>query len=1415
MLGAYEREEGAVSSRFGSQIVNRDPDYVGDGQNYFFAAPVNTITRLKYNSATWRYAGSGGGLYRRTGDTQGPYTLIASGLSGSPFGSISTNCFASSQPYLFIADASRMLKDSGTGTPTQWGITPPNQPANATEYAPKILMIDNFTNFSGYYTTTNTNGWSAITIGTVSATNSFTINNFQSYYGITGFLAAFNGAIAFDQNNVESLLFNIYGAPNPDQISGYGISSALPVGADTFTMDGYQTGTIAASTTATIGATINLDLSQNYQVTDDDLICFAMNLSDPAGISQINIMFDINNSGYTSSYYQKSVSPAYYQSGVNNSTDAYTTTSNEILALTLGVVTGDTSSTFQQQENSIVSQLQSSQANTGQDAWSTIYSRRGDFLPVGNAGNAGFDWASVTGWQIQVITTTNSSVTLSCNGLYLQWGAGPSSFGGVGYDYRWTYFNANTQTESNPSQEQYFSQMYGYPASYLAPIVLRQAFNVTGAYSSDPQVTHIRLYRRGGYMNTNWFYLDQIPNVTAGGTFSYKDIISDAALLQSNVLNLANDAPITSSLQNPIVTTLVNATVSPGTSPYSLFAPQTVLTAQQATYLPNQLVVVGTPQNLEQVSVVTGGVGTFSAVFRLTHAAGEQVQVFSIPQQPCDLVELAYGQVWVAGDPNNPHFLYYSNPGYPENFSPQNYIPVGSPSSPIMAVINFRGTLMVATLTTWYQIVNGNPPYAQPTGSTHGLVSKTGWVEAEGSVWYWAVDGIRDFRGSDGAFRSLPLNFIFQGIDQTPLPLADNTQMGTRTMGFLNNTVFASYQSTTGTFNRLVYSTDYCVPDDAEAMTRSGWKRRIDLEVGEEILAYDNDSETCKWTPIENINVFDYSGDLVRLVAGRHGHKLDARCTPNHSWWWRGESGKGKTWHRQKARLRPINDIGTFGDLLLASPLDAQEKRSLLTPVEAAILGWIVTDGSITTNNGAKRRRSARIYQKAGRVECDEIRALTAAFCTSETEYTPAYGAVGRNGKRSNPCLMVRFLLSTDFVEGLLEKCGFESRSDLVRIVAQLDFESVSAMYHAMLHADGHEGRQTWFCGNDNRVLSAFQVLATLYGKMTAFTAVYEYGIRRVSALVNPSVDCERINRSASAYSGKVWCPTTKYGSWVMRQNETVCITGNSRWRNDDVPATAMFLEKDTNVLLYAKYINSGSQAGYAIVQDQVGDYDDGGWDNGVLVQTPINMNLQMPYEDLGAPHFPKNWNTVEIDANTNGQTMNVLLNFDDGIPQLNLGTINTTYRQKIQLKVNAGEGQESYKCSPEITAAVTVAPILYQMNIYAAVLAANRTSLDTYWIKFGTDESKICKECYFDYTSTETMTVSLYADGATAPYFTFTLPQQPNRAVIRVRFPALKFRTFRMVSLNTAAMQMWASPKLRYKPVLAQSGYSNFEVVT
>lgn len=1303
LMNCQERQENSMSSRFGTVIINRDPDGTVGGQNYFFSSPVTSLGRMLYQGNTWRYAGiQGGQLYRRAGDTQGQYTQIQSGLSGAPFQSVITNCFQSSQPYFFVYDSAMSIKDSGTGFPTLTGIDPSPYTLNTLPYSPLLSLIDSFASTNSYTTSGFSVAWAFTSVVTLTSTGGQMVTDFPEFFGIQIFgsttyslagstvatsatapssnsnSAIYSGfpstsvpagdivsiavpvTLTFNGNNPPSnvanysfelqystdggstwttffslsgvpsytgvvpqsiphvtnldnvqiqvlesitssagtntvsaiigtieavitapnifgpvvngmlsttsntapnvipiisvqsitlvngvytqllvttqsahgltggnptsiyassndladgfytvasapssttfvvpfispvaisatggqcfsgvvfpevaVLANLYSTPYPPQMSVWGFYVPASPGSATFPVGSWQ-GTVAQNSTATVGNTISLDLNQNNQVTDDDLIVMVIKVGNPAAISSIRLQFDVASSGYTSSYYYKDVTPTFFQQGVQELQDPYTTTEQQIFADAIGLLTG-------QVPNSTTSQLQPSNISTGQGTWLTIYMRRGDFVPIGSAGESGLDWTSVTGWQVLVNTNTVGSTTVALNGIYLQWGFGPSSFGGAGYDYRQTYFNALTGTESNACPIQQFNEQFGYLASLAQPFYLRQATKSIGQYSDDPQVTHVRMYRRGGTFSDTWHLLDQFPNVTGNTQFAYKDVIPDAVLAQAKPLVLDNDPPVTSSLQTPIATTLSAATSAPGLTIYSPFAPQLItVTNAAANFVPNQIVQVGLPSNLEEVRVINGGTGKFTAIVRLQHNAGEPVNVYSIPRVTCSLCALAYNQVWLAGDPNNPHYLYFSKPGYPESFGPQNYIPVGSPSDAINQVVNWRGTLFVQTLTTWYIIVGGAQPYAQPTGSKHGGIARRGVTQTESAIWYRSADGQRQFQGADGAYTTLPIELLYRpgSVGFTPLPLTDPTQTSQDVIAYYNNEVFCSYISTTN------------------------------------------------------------GGQRYRLV-----------------------------WH-------------------------------------------------------------------------------------------------------------------------------------------------------------------------------------TLY----------------------------------------------------------------QRWRIDDISATAMLWEQDTNTLVVGKQI---APRQYAIVQDQINDYDDGGWNSsGVLVKIPINMTLQTPFQDLAKPHYPKQWNVLESDVNSSAQPMTTTLffNTEPQVP-LVLPSFTTSQRNKVQQTISpAGappaSGVEAFAMSIQQQVSVTVAPVLYQENIYAALLADFRQSHDTYWLNLSTDESKIIKQGYWDYTSSAPITVNLYADGSTIPYFTFTLPANPKRAVVRVLFPAWKPRLWRAISTSTADFQFWNAPKVEWKGVCSGKTY-------
>jgi hypothetical protein len=170
--------------------------------------------------------------------------------------------------------------------------------------------------------------------------------------------------------------------------------------------------------------------------------------------------------------------------------------------------------------------------------------------------------------------------------------------------------------------------------------------------------------------------------------------------------------------------------------------------------------------------------------------------------------------------------------------------------------------------------------------------------------------------------------------------------------------------------------------------------------------------------------------------------------------------------------------------------------------------------------------------------------------------------------------------------------------------------------------------------------------------------------------------------------------------------------------------------------------------------------------------------------------------------------------------PTLTPASVSAGQRQKFEIAVNSGSGQIGYRASITLSGSFTVAPILYQMDIGAAVLAESRASFDSYWIKFGVEESKLVKQLYLDYTSSNSLLCAVYADGNTIPYYQFTLGSNPARAEVpvRVRLPAIKLRQFRLIvqsSVAGAGFQFWVAPRVEWKPVIEGKGYQVYEITT
>lgn len=322
-----------------------------------------------------------------------------------------------------------------------------------------------------------------------------------------------------------------------------------------------------------------------------------------------------------------------------------------------------------------------------------------------------------------------------------------------------------------------------------------------------------------------------------------------------------------------------------------------------------------------------------------------------------------------------------------------------------------------------------------------------------------------------------------------------------------------------------------CVPLDSEILTRRGFKTYDQITVGEEVLAYDHMKDECVWTPL--LRVVTYSqASVVRL----HGKCFEVVCTPEHTWPVYYES----TWSGKLYKYRNLketNKLATSHRLILAAP--APGGKHPLTPRDAAILGWLLTDGSIRHNGNSVRSYICQSKQENVQI----IRELVGVSAKETIHDVPSRTFPTGN---TYDCLpQHRFLFSADETRRILDAAGIASSEDLPAMVPHYSQEARQAMLISMMLADGD---QRGYFGKKRKpgVMEAWQILATLEGFALGAMTMSSTGEVPLQRMKKRRMLCASELQMEDAGMMPVWCPTTQYGTWIMRQNGRVMITGNT-----------------------------------------------------------------------------------------------------------------------------------------------------------------------------------------------------------------------------------------------------------------------------
>lgn len=337
-----------------------------------------------------------------------------------------------------------------------------------------------------------------------------------------------------------------------------------------------------------------------------------------------------------------------------------------------------------------------------------------------------------------------------------------------------------------------------------------------------------------------------------------------------------------------------------------------------------------------------------------------------------------------------------------------------------------------------------------------------------------------------------------------------------------------------------------CVDMETTCLTAKGWVNADSLQVGDEILTFDIESECMRWAPVEAIHRHE-------MPYREWSHKqFKCAVTDNHRWAVRTRN-TGESWHRY-FRMTTTEAWKSADSVPRAMPSGDLPSDLRWEDDFVELVAWAICEGHYRKPS-PKNPHSVDVYQK---VELERVQGLMQRLGV-------APGSTSKDG-----CHV--WTVCGSLGEQLH---GLKNFMALVAWFRTLTLRQLRLFIEVCVLGDGTEQEAQGtrrergsFIQRDNEYLDAFLAACAMAGQPV--NRRYQGGGSNgdvESWTLRHSNDVEVRGLEPKPYVvGRVWCPQTRFGTFVARRDGFVFITGNS------YPGASPFYE-GTSVLAGAKII--------------------------------------------------------------------------------------------------------------------------------------------------------------------------------------------------------------------------------------------------
>lgn len=345
-----------------------------------------------------------------------------------------------------------------------------------------------------------------------------------------------------------------------------------------------------------------------------------------------------------------------------------------------------------------------------------------------------------------------------------------------------------------------------------------------------------------------------------------------------------------------------------------------------------------------------------------------------------------------------------------------------------------------------------------------------------------------------------------------------------------------------------------CFPMDTELLTPSGFKKYDEISIGDEVINYN--AETMR---LENDIVIDYAAPHKQeVISMSHGHNWEVTSTPGHRWYCTKRVDKGVGGRIYEPRVVFTEDVNTEHRIITSAPYKSEGN---ITPDEAALIAWSYADGNVMisqktgkTSQGKLFNRQeyrVRLIQKQGKPQVLIIDSLLSRLGITSNKSVDSSG-------------MCRWELSSINTRPIFRRAGIWSKEiNHSTFVLSLSEEARKAWLGAICLAEGTRRKHgEWrIAQNSGPLCEAIKLAGFLCGHDIRTTRMlitgYNHPIKgkivfdtprwheQITLRTRPYVTGQRIVKESKGIQD-VWCVTTNNRTVVIRQGDTISISGNT-----------------------------------------------------------------------------------------------------------------------------------------------------------------------------------------------------------------------------------------------------------------------------